>query len=109
LQTKIKIPAAIVVQTPKSVDIKIDPKDSTYLKITMTKKGFKVALLSDSLTTTEIKNIDAFLSKNLDKVNKNKVLIMGNSKEKYDRFKGLMKVLKKYEIFKFSIVTEPNY
>jgi biopolymer transport protein ExbD len=109
LQTKNKIPESIQVQAPKSVDIKIDPKDSSYLKITVAKNGYKISLPEDSLTTTEINNIDTFLLENIIKVNKNKVFVMGNSKEKYDRFKVLMTVLKKYEIFRFSIVTEPNY
>jgi biopolymer transport protein ExbD len=109
LQTRVKIPDAVQVQTPKSVDNKIDPKHSTYLKIVLNENGYKVSLLSDSLVTADIKKIDAFLLKNLDNVNKNKVFVMGNSKEKYAKFKGLIAVLKKYEIFRFSIVTEPNY
>jgi biopolymer transport protein ExbD len=109
LQTRVKIPDAVQVQTPKSVDNKIDPKDSTYLKIVLNENGYNVSLLSDSLATADIKKIDAFLLTNFDRVNKNKVIVIGNSKEKYDRFKGLIAVLKKYEIFKFSIVTEPNY
>lgn len=108
----IRIPSVpnkvIVVESPKSVSVKIDPKDSSYLKIKLFKTGYKVYLFKDSLSTSDINLIDKFISDRLNLLNRDKVFLIGDPTAKYEDFKNLKAVFRKYEICKFKIVTDPD-
>ena len=98
-------PKAVIVNAPQSVSVKIDSKDSTYLSIILTKVDYHISLLKDSLHTTEIGKIDNFISVHIKQLNKEKILVSNNSNSKYESFKKLKDILKKYGLYKFRIVT----
>ena len=98
-------PEPLIVQTPTSVSKKINPNDSACLKISLKNETFKISFHNDTLSTNDIKKIDKFISENKLEINPNKILLITDNDFKMDKFKELKEVLKKYEYFKFSIVT----
>lgn len=104
LETQIEPPAKVEVVAPTSIAYKAEPIDPSYLKMKLTKNGYEISLLSDSLKTGEIKKVDNFLLENLEKIDKNKVFIYKNLNISNDEFNKLMAILKKHEIFKFLLM-----
>ena len=87
---------------------KVAPSDSTYLRIKFDNKGYKISLLNDSLYTTDLKYIDDYISANKKKIDKDKILVTGNSDVPYARFKELQAILSKHEFYKYSLVAKHN-
>ena len=108
LQTRHNPPDAIIVEAPKSVSIKIGPNDSTYLKIYLQKSNYKITFLVDSLSTNDINQVDKFIMTNKPQIDAKKILVIGTQNVSMEKFKALKQVLKKYEYFRFSMVTEPD-
>ena len=106
---QVKPPDVIKVDTPRSVSVKIDPNDSTYLRICLDSINFKISLLNDSLLTDEIRNIDNFISVNKERINRDKIMVAGQPNVNYARFKDLYEILKKYELYRFKLVVENKY
>lgn len=98
-----KPPEPVIVVAPKSEPTKIDPSDSTYLRITLEGKEYKVSLLNDSLTTTDINKLDSFFTNNKVNIIENKIVVTTNQNPNIDAFKG---VLKKHNYFRFCITTD---
>lgn len=103
-----KLPEAVIVKAPTSVSKKITPNDSAYLKIKIGTQNFNISLLNSSLSTNDINNIDKFISANENKIDKNKIVVIGQSAVTFHRFKALKEVLKKHELYRFTLVTEPE-
>ncbi len=103
-----KLPEAVIVKAPTSVSKKITPNDSTCLKIKIGTQSFNISLLNSSLSTNDINNIDKFISANENKIDKNKIVVIGQSAVTFHRFKALKEVLKKHELYRFTLVTEPE-
>ena len=109
LQTRVKPPPIeLLVKAPTSVSNKFDLKDSTYLKIYLQKSNYKVSFLANSLTSNDINQIDNFIVTNKPQIDAHKILVIGTQNVSIEKFKAVREVLKKYEYFKFSLVTEPN-
>jgi len=103
----INTPDPIIVDPPKSVSTIIYPDDSTYLNIKLDTANYKISFLNIQLSTNDIEKVDDFISTNKYRIDKDKILIEGNSHIPYVRFKELKKILKKHELFKFKIVANP--
>ena len=106
---QMKSPDAIKVDTPRSVSVKIDPEDSTYLRIYLDSINFKISLLNDSLLTGDIRNITNLISINKERINRDKIIVAGQPNVNYARFKVLYGILKKYELYRFKLVVENKY
>jgi hypothetical protein len=103
-----KPPEAVKVAQPTAVVHKIDPRDSTYLRIGVSNIYYKASLLNDSLTTQDIKKLDKFISINQKRINKDKILVTGNPNVSYSRFKALNVILSKHQLYKFLLVSDPR-
>jgi len=106
---QMKSPDVIKVDTPRSVSVKIDPEDSTYLRIYLDSINFKISLLNDSLLTGDIRNITNLISINKERINRDKIIVAGQPNVNYARFKVLYGILKKYELYRFKLVVENKY
>ncbi len=108
VQTSHTSPEAITVHSPKSVSIKIDPNDSTFLKIYLQESDYKATFLAQSLTTNDIHKIDQFILRNKLQIDAKKILIIITQNVSMEKFKALKQVLLKYSYFRFSLVTRQN-
>lgn len=75
------------------------------MKILLGKTEYRVSLLGDSLKTTKIGQVDQFFLTHMDRLNPDKILVIGKANLEYARFKELKAVLKKYALYKFRIQT----
>jgi biopolymer transport protein ExbD len=106
---KITPPSSVKITSPAfTSSTETEIKDSASLIIKIEKTDYKISLLNDTLVTNNTKKIDAFISANKDKINENKIIISGNANEPYKKFDKLLNVLKKHEIFRFQLLTNPN-
>ena len=104
-----RIPETLIVELPKAITAKIDPKDSSYLKVKLfLDNRYQIFLGRDSLSTKNIEQIDRFISKRITILNRDKVFVIGDPNARYTTFRNLKNVFKKYEIFRFRIVTETS-
>ena len=101
-----KSPPPIIVESPKSVSIKSDLNDSTNFIITISDNLITVQLLKKIETLKSTADLDKFIFKNIKKIDVSKIYLKSNASLPYEKFKGVKTVLKKYEFYKFRIVTE---
>jgi biopolymer transport protein ExbD len=99
--TKTKPPETLNVVAPESKPNQIDPQDSAYLRIKISPNGYEIALFEKLLATTQIESLDTFLFANKDRINKSKVLVIGNIS--HDNLQQLKAILVKHDISKFSV------
>ena len=93
----------VIVVAPPSAESKIDPGDSTYLRINFMTKEYKISLLNDSLTTKDINRVDSFITDKERHINKDKIIVTRNQNSD---FKALSEILKKHKYFKFRMTTD---
>ena len=94
----------VVVNAPVSAPTIIDPKDSTYLKIKLSKGAYTISLLDSALTTTNTALLEKFILNNKEWIDKNKVAVWNT--ENLPEFENIKVVLKKYDIISFFINTQ---
>ena len=100
-----KSPPPIIVETPKSVSTKSDLNDSTNFIITILDNSINVQLLKRNETLKNAADLDKFIYTNIKKIDISKIYLKSNASLPYDKFKGVKAVLKKYEFYKFRIIT----
>jgi hypothetical protein len=105
-----KLPAnnPTVIIEPTLISTKAKPIDSTYLKIEIQKISYKISLLNDSLSTTDAKKIDEFISGNKSKINDDKIILIGSQNASFKKVDKILNVLKKNEIFRYKLLTIPS-
>ena len=107
LQTGIRPPEVLSVLPPTSVSTHV-PIDSSWLLIKFEKNIYKISLLEDSISTSDINMIDKFFGNHLDKIDQKKLLVSGSNHDNYQMFHEIKKVFKKYNFPTFRIVTNSN-
>lgn len=95
-------PAAVKITPVQSVESK---PDSTFLIIKIYENKYAVSLFGDSITTSNVNTLDNFISKNISKINNQKIFVVGQADVPYDQFRKLKNILKKHEYYKFRITT----
>ena len=100
-----KSPPPIIAETPKSVSTKSDLNDSTNFIITILDNSINVQLLKRNEALKNTDDLDKFIFTNIKRIDISKIYLKSNVSLSYDKFKGVKAVLKKYEFYKFRIVT----
>ena len=91
------------------VDKKINFRDSAYMVFTLFKtEKYKISFKKDSLITTDINLIETFFERHIGLFKKDEVFVIGDPNARYESFSQVKHILKKYEIYKFRIVTEED-
>jgi hypothetical protein len=103
--TTVIVPDEAIVQEVKPIQEKIDFTNSPFLIIRLLQNKYQIYYHQDSLITSNIKEIDKFISQRIRDLNKEKTLLIGERDGSLKNFKDLKIVLKKYEIYKFRIKT----
>ncbi|HUS02078.1 MAG TPA: hypothetical protein VMY77_10145 [Chitinophagaceae bacterium] len=91
-------PKPVVVEAPESKP-SIDAVDSSFLKIKIGGDNYSISFFNETYPTKNINELETFLKKNIDRINKNKVLVtgLGNSEKK----QSLLDLFSRYGISKF--------
>jgi len=83
----------------------VDINDSSYFLLTILNKNFEVSILNKKKVLKNSVEVDTFIKDNISIIDPNKVLIRGNSNEHYNRFKSILAIFKKYNYYKFKILS----
>ncbi|CAN5844504.1 hypothetical protein BH11BAC4_BH11BAC4_09300 [soil metagenome] len=106
LRVNTNAPDSILIESRRPVVSKADLNDSAYLRVRIFQTGYRIYLRNDSLSTGDTTMIDKFISTRIDFIDKNKVFVIGDPNARYANFRPLKNIFKKYEIFRFKIVTD---
>ena len=99
-------PKPLVIQTPKSVVTKVDnEKDSTYLSITIFENRIETKVRDKHANLKNGKEVEGFIEVNRSLIDPNKIILSAPANMPYEKFKSIMEVFKKYEYFKFQMIT----
>jgi hypothetical protein len=96
----------VIVQQPIVTTKTTKSDDSTYFSINIFNDRFEAKILNKKLVAKNYIQIDEFIKKNKSIIDPNKILIIGNSKAPYERFKSILEVFKKYNYYKFQLLTK---
>ena len=95
----------ITVEQPTITTKPAEPIDSSYLSITISNDGFEISFLNKKEIIKSGAKVDKFIQDKKKLINPNKILIRGNSTDHHDKFKSIVDVLKKYNYYKFQLIT----
>lgn len=101
LATLSKKPESIVFVAPPSEPTPIASLDASYLKIEMRQNQFEVSLFEQRLTTSKLDSIQAFISINENRIDKEKVAVLGT--QEMDEFQNIASLLKTNGINRFRL------
>jgi len=88
--------------TTKTVDV----NDSSYFSLTILNDSFVANFLNNKKVFKSSSEVDRFIQDNKTLINPNKILIIGGAKVSYEKMKPILEILKKYEYYKFQMVTK---
>ena len=103
-KTTVASDQAIAIRVPPSSE-KINFSNSPYLIIKLLSNKYQIYFQKDSLTTSNIIEIEKFIALRINKLNKDKTLLIGDSNGSLKNFKALKTILEKYKIYRFRIKT----
>ena len=95
----------ITIEQPTITTETVEPNDSSYLSITILNDGFETNFYNKKQVLKSSLEVDKFVQVNKTLINSNKILVIGNSTDHYDKFKSLLGILKKHNYNKFKLVT----
>lgn len=95
----------IEIEQPTIITKTIDTNDSTYFSLTILNDNFEAKLLNKKEILKNSSEVDKFIEDNKSLIDPNKILVVGNSKVSYEKMKPILEILKKYQYYKFQMVT----
>jgi biopolymer transport protein ExbD len=96
----------ITIEQPTITTKTVDANDSSYFSLTILNESFEADFLNKKQVFKSSSEVDRFIQDNKTLINPNKILIIGNAKVSYEKMKSILEILKKYEYYKFQMVTK---
>ena len=93
-----------IIDLPESKPTNFETDDSSVLKIKIINENYEILFLNTPSTIKNINDLDSFLQKNKELLDKDKVLVTGF--ENNEKHKGFKDLLVKYGISKFRVNSE---
>ena len=89
----------INVEPPATKPSNVDTNDSTFLKINITGENYAISFLKETDVTNHITELETFLEKNKDRINKDKVVVTGLADSKNKQ--NILDLLARYGVTRF--------
>jgi biopolymer transport protein ExbD len=96
----------ITIEQPTITTKTVNANDSSYFSLTILNDSFEANFLNKKKVFKSSSEVDRFIQDNKTLINPNKILIIGNAKVSYEKMKPILEILKKYEYYKFQMVTK---
>lgn len=95
----------VICEQPTIVTKMVEGNDSSYLLITILNDGFETIFFNKKQVHKNSLEVDKFIQANKALINSNKILVVGNSTDQYEKFKPLLDILKKHKYYNFKLET----
>ena len=93
-----------IIDLPEFKPTNFETDDSSFLKIKIQNENYEILFMNTPSTIKNINDLDSFLQKNKELLDKDKVLVTGF--ENNEKHKGFKDLLIKYGISKFRVNSE---
>ena len=93
-----------IIDLPESKPTNFETDDSSVLKIKIQNENYEILFMNTPSTIKNINDLDSFLQKNKELLDKDKVLVTGFEND--EKHKGFKDLLVKYGISKFRVNTQ---
>ncbi|MBN8673218.1 MAG: hypothetical protein J0L56_03725 [Chitinophagales bacterium] len=97
-------PEPVTIQTPTSVVTTYNENDSTYFSITILDKGIDVKLFGQETKLKTTNDLDTFVTAHKQDIRK--IIIITTREIPDNKFKPVLEVLKKHDLYKYNLVTK---
>ena len=98
--TKMVTPTAQTYSSPKSIP-SYSQVDNSFLQIKLNENDYRLSLFRNSLVTTDMAEVEKFITDNIEKVEQDKIIVYSDLDKK--EFKEINLILRKHGVDRFRI------